>query len=90
MTTNEVTSRPGQGERELRQTIPEMIPAQNRNAQVGHSTPKTTPEMTLDTQRPWAPREASKWWRHGREREREREGCGYNEERQNWRLKGSE
>jgi hypothetical protein len=33
-------------------------------------------------------REARKWWRNGKERETE--GCGHNEERQNWRLEGSE
>jgi hypothetical protein len=38
---------------------------------------------------PQAPlRGASKWLKS--ERERESEGCGHNEERQNWRLKGSE
>jgi hypothetical protein len=33
-------------------------------------------------------RGARKWWENGREREAE--GYVYNEERQNWRLEGSE
>jgi hypothetical protein len=66
-----------------------MTLAQCHNAQVGHSIPGTTSETTADTQRPQAPlRGESKWWRD--ERERETEGCGYIEERQNCRLKGSE
>ena len=45
-------------------------PAQCHNAWVRHSTPETTP----DTQRPWEPlRGVSKWWRNGREREREKQ-----------------
>jgi hypothetical protein len=35
--------------------------------------------MTLNTQRPWASlREASEWWKNGREKETE--GWGHNEE----------
>ena len=34
--------------------MPEMAPAQCHNAQAGHSTAETTPEMTQDTQRPQA------------------------------------
>ena len=65
--------------------MPKMTPVWCHNGLAGHSTP----EMTQDTQRPWVPlREARKWWRNGKERETE--GCGHNEERQNWRLKGSE
>jgi hypothetical protein len=33
-------------------------------------------------------KEVSKWWINGRERVTE--GCGHNEERQNWRPEGSE
>jgi hypothetical protein len=35
--------------------MPELNPAQRHDAQAGHSTPETTPEMTPDTQRPWPP-----------------------------------
>lgn len=60
-------------------------PCLRHNVQVEHSTL----EMTPDTQRPWAPlRGASKSGRNGREREAE--GCGHSEKRQNWRVKGSE
>lgn len=34
--------------------LPKMTPARYHNAWVGHSTPKTTPEMTTDIQRLWA------------------------------------
>jgi hypothetical protein len=47
--------------------------------------PETTPETTPDTQRPQVPLKGeSKWWRKGKERETE--GCGHHEERQNWSL----
>jgi hypothetical protein len=69
-------------------TILKKTPAQCHDPQMGHSTLGTTPEMTPDTQRSQASRRASKCWRNGRERETE--GCGHHEERQNWRLKGSE
>lgn len=71
------------------QTMPQMTPAPCHNAQVRHSIPETTPEMTPDIQRPQAPlRRASNWWRN--RRERKTGGCGPYEERQNWRFKGSE
>ena len=58
------------------QAMPEITPAWCRHAWAGHSTP----EMTPHTQRRWGLlREASMWWRNGREREIER--SGHNEER---------
>ena len=75
MTTTLVPRRP-----EGDQTMLKKTPVQCHNEQAGHSTSETTPEMTTDTQRPWALlRGASQWWRNGRETE----GCGHNEERQN-------
>lgn len=69
--------------------MPKMTPAQCHSTQEGHSTPETIPEMTPEAQRPPALlRGARKWWRNGQERETE--GCAHNEERENWRLKGSE
>ena len=69
--------------------MPEMTPAQGHNSQVQCCIPETTPEMTSDIQRSQVPlRGASKWWRNGREREAE--GYVRSEERQNWRLEGSE
>jgi hypothetical protein len=66
--------------------MPEMTQCHNV-----HSTPETTSEMTADIQRPWVPlRGTSKWWRNGMEKKEKTEGYGHNEERQNWRLKGSE
>jgi hypothetical protein len=44
--------------------------------------------MTPGTRRSQEPlRGARKWWRNGKERETE--GCGHNEDRQNWRLEDS-
>jgi hypothetical protein len=64
----------------------EVTPARFHNAQMRHSTPETTSEMTLDSQSPWVLlRGASKWWRNGREREAE--GRGHHEERQSWGLR---
>jgi len=69
--------------------MPEMTPAWCHTAWVEHGTPETTPEATPDTQRPQVPlRGARRWWRSGREGETG--GYGHNEERQNWRLEGSE
>lgn len=74
---------------EAGQTMAEMTPVQCHNAQSEHSTPESTPETTQIFRDPQAPlRGVRKWWRTGRQRETE--GFGYNEEKQNWRLEGSE
>jgi hypothetical protein len=50
----------------------EMTPAWSHNAYVEESIAEITPQMTLNTQRPWASlREASEWWKNGREKETE-------------------
>lgn len=86
MTTNWVSRNWGGGGGRAGQTMYEMTTAQNHNAQVGHSTPETIHEITPDTQVPL--RGASKWWAKGTERKTEE--CGRDEEKQIWRLEGSE
>lgn len=67
MTISMVLHRPGGG-----QAMSEMTPAWSHNAYVEESIAEITPQMTLNTQRPWASlREASEWWKNGREKETE-------------------
>jgi hypothetical protein len=69
---------------ENRKSIPKMTRARCHGAAL--PGPLLRQPQTV---RPRVPlRGTNKWWRGGRESETE--GCGHNEERQNWRVEGSE
>lgn len=68
--------------------MPEMAPVQCHTAWAMQSTLETTPEMTLNIQRPLDATKKSKWWKNGKQREAE--GYWQSEERQNWKHKGSD
>jgi len=55
----------------------------------GHGTPDATPKMTADTQRSCTPLRGTRSSREMEEKEKQEE-MGTNDERQSWRLMGSE